>query len=120
MDRMKLFNKLILITALVLVLGGCTTQPEVAVLSSQDSSNGSSAKLYTAWWCSHCQHQKDLLGDDWDNIEIIECSEEGERTQKEICKEAGITAYPTWKFSDGEIVKGGLSLEQVEQRLGKK
>ena len=69
--------------------------------------------------CSHCQDQKALLGDDWDNIEIIECSEEGENSQKEICKEAGITVYPTWKFSDGEIVKGGLSLDQLEQRLGK-
>ena len=120
MDKMKLFNKLILITALVLVLGGCTTQPEEAVLSSQDdSSTQLSAKLYTAWWCSHCQGQKDLLGDDWPNVEIIECSEEGERSQKEICKEAKITAYPTWKFSNGEIVKGGLSLRQIEQRLGK-
>lgn len=114
---MKLFNKLILITTLVLVLGGCMTKPELATLP-QDSTQ-LSAKLYTAWWCSHCQHQKDLLGDDWPNVEIIECSKEGTRSQEEICKEAEIMAYPTWKFSNGDIVKGGLSLTQLKQRLAK-
>lgn len=113
MDRMKLFNKLILVTTLILVLGGCIAKPELAITPQGQAS----AKLYTAWWCSHCQNQKDLLGDDWPNIEIIECSEEGEHAQKEICKEAEITAYPTWKFSNGDVVRGGLSLNQLNQRL---
>lgn len=117
MDKIKLFNKLILIITLILVLGGCITKPELAALP-QDSAQ-LNAKLYTAWWCSPCQHQKDLLGDDWPNVEIIECSKEGEHSQKEVCKKAEITAYPTWKFSNGDVVKGGLSLAQLDKRFKK-
>jgi len=126
LDKIKSFHKVILISALVLVLGGCSLQPNTINDLSNTGQVGSSLagrlteagfKVYTAWWCSGCKFQKQVFGDDWDNINNIECSEPSVRSQKEICKEAGIKAYPTWEFPDGTRHEGVLSLPELEQKL---
>jgi flagellar biosynthesis GTPase FlhF len=55
------------------------------------------AVLYGAYWDSSTKKQKDYFGIDVAKINYIECGVPNDyRAQAEICKEAGIQAYPTW------------------------
>ncbi|MEK6858539.1 MAG: hypothetical protein AABX53_01345 [Nanoarchaeota archaeon] len=60
----------------------------------------SGAKFYGAFWCSHCNDQKELFGSAAKYLPYIECSN-ADRSQKQICASVGIDAYPTWVFADG-------------------
>ena len=73
--------------------------------------------MYGAWWCPHCENQKDLFGSAFDNVTYVECSTPA-RTMNQICRDAGIQGYPTWEFSDGSRVSGEQSLETLVLKSG--
>ncbi len=74
-------------------------------------------KLYGAFWCPHCNNQKQAFKEGLANLTYVECAlPEGGQTQ--ACKEAGIRAYPTWIFQNGKRVEGELSLERISQLSG--
>ena len=81
----------------------------------------SGAKMYGAWWCSHCNNQKHAFGDSWkilENKEVyVECSTQT-KTQTQICIDEGIKGYPTWRFVDGTEQAGELSFEFLAQKTG--
>jgi hypothetical protein len=75
------------------------------------------ATFYGAFWCSHCKEQKELFGKTAVKVlPYVECSTPDGTAQTSQCKEDGITGYPTWKFSDGEIIKGNMSLAQLSEK----
>ncbi|MBI2551592.1 hypothetical protein HYV73_04635 [Candidatus Uhrbacteria bacterium] len=75
------------------------------------------AKMYGAWWCSHCEAQKRLFGSSFDKIDYVECSPGGARSfTAQVCKDAGIEGTPTWVFADGSRLGG----EQTFQVLADK
>lgn len=74
------------------------------------------AKMYGAYWCSHCQNQKRLFGKSFEKINYIECSLPDGQTQTEVCREAGIESYPTWEFADGERITGEASLATLAEK----
>jgi hypothetical protein len=80
----------------------------------------SGAKMYSAWWCPHCQEQKKLFGKSFDIIENaglhVECSPGGTRSFSQFCRDAGITGTPTWKFADGTDAGGRLALNVLAER----
>lgn len=76
----------------------------------------SGAKMFGAYWCSHCQEQKQELGKAWENINYVECSLPGGKGQTEVCAKEGIEGYPTWQFADGERMSGKLSLELISKK----
>ena len=76
------------------------------------SENG--AKMYGAYWCKHCESQKEMFGKSWQHINYVECALP-DGGQNELCKNAGITAYPTWEFKDGKMAQGELSYRQLSQ-----
>lgn len=73
--------------------------------------------MYGAWWCPHCEIQKDLFGNAFDNVTYIECSTAA-RTMNQTCKDAGIEGYPTWEFSDGSRASGEQTLETLAEKSG--
>ncbi|MCR4314527.1 MAG: hypothetical protein NUV84_04775 [Candidatus Uhrbacteria bacterium] len=73
--------------------------------------------MYGAWWCPHCESQKDLFGSAFNNVTYIECSTAA-RTMNQTCQDAGIEGYPTWEFSDGSRASGEQSLETLAQKSG--
>jgi DNA-directed RNA polymerase subunit RPC12/RpoP len=73
----------------------------------------SGAKEYGAYWCGNCQTQKAMFGKSFENVSYIECSLPNNGGQNQICKDAGIEAYPTWEFGDGERITGVISLERL-------
>ena len=76
------------------------------------------AKMYGAYWCSHCQNQKRLFGKSWSKINYIECSLPDGQTQTQVCQEAGINSYPTWEFADSSRIEGEASLNALTEKTG--
>jgi hypothetical protein len=77
-------------------------------------------KFYGAWWCPHCTEQKEEFGASIDQVPYIECGVKGDtRAKTQVCKDAGITHYPTWQFPPmGERVERVFSLEELRDRTG--
>lgn len=75
------------------------------------------AVLYGAFWCPHCQTQKKMFGSSIEFIKYVECSTPDGKSQTEICKQEGVTAYPTWKFN-GKVVEGGLDFAGLSENSG--
>ena len=78
----------------------------------------SGAKMYGAYWCTHCISQKKLFGSSFSKINYIECSLPNNAGQTEACKSAGIESYPTWEFEDGSREQGEISLNKLSQTTG--
>jgi thiol-disulfide isomerase/thioredoxin len=78
----------------------------------------SGAEFFGAFWCPHCQDQKALFGDAEKELPYVECSTEDKQDQTQVCKAAGITGYPTWKFSDGTVLNGLVQLQQLADVTG--
>ena len=76
------------------------------------------ATFYGAFWCSHCQEQKALFGRSKDKLPYTECSTPDGKDQLAVCKEAGITGYPTWILKDGERLSSIQSLETLAEKTG--
>ena len=75
------------------------------------------AKMYGAYWCSHCQNQKKQFGSSWKYINYVECALSN-GSQAPVCRDAKIEGYPTWEFQDGERVSGELSFDTLMQKTG--
>ncbi len=70
------------------------------------------AKMYGAYWCSHCQAQKAEFGDSFKYINYVECTEKPDE-----CASAGITGYPTWKTASTTLI-GEQSLGNLASTTG--
>jgi hypothetical protein len=78
----------------------------------------SGAKMYGAYWCTHCQSQKRLFGSSVEYLPYVECSTPDGKSQLAVCAKENITGYPTWVFSDGVRLSGELSLKILSEKTG--
>lgn len=97
---------IIFIVAVILIIGG------LGIFISKSNSGSSKfddfAKalkdrgtvFYGAFWCPHCQAQKAEFGSSKQYLPYVECSN-ADNSQKQICVDNKIEAYPTWTFKDG-------------------
>ena len=74
------------------------------------------AIFYGAFWCPHCQDQKELFGSSKKHIPYVECSTADSNGQLPACKEAKVNAYPTWAFKDGSKIEGEVSLQKLAEK----
>lgn len=57
----------------------------------------SGAKFYGAFWCPHCNDQKELFGASADRLPYIECTPDGRNgVLAFVCIRKEIRGYPTW------------------------
>lgn len=78
------------------------------------------AKMYGAYWCPHCTHQKEMFGKSAIQlINYIECDPRGENAKPSLCKAAKIVGYPTWEINGKQYV-GVQSLEELAKSSGYK
>jgi len=70
----------------------------------------SGAQFYGAFWCPHCQKQKELFGSSKQYLPYIECSTSDGQGTNQICKDKKIEGFPTWLFADGSSISGEVSL----------
>jgi len=78
------------------------------------------AKMYGAWWCPHCQEQKEKFGASFKFAPYVECGIKGDtHGQSQVCKDENIKHYPTWQFPPtGERVDRIFSLQELSDRTG--
>lgn len=75
------------------------------------------AKMYGAFWCSHCNNQKQELGIEASKLfTYVECAKDGINSQYLMCKEEKIPGFPTWQIN-GELYPGEKSLSELETLL---
>lgn len=75
----------------------------------------SGALFYGAWWCPHCQHQKDLFGSKaLAFLPYVECDRD--EAGRNRCQKAAVRAYPTWVIGSGRR-EGVLSLAELQSWL---
>jgi hypothetical protein len=73
--------------------------------------------MYGAYWCPHCQNQKEMFGESFDFVEYVECSLPNKAGQTQICKDKGIKSYPTWDIK-GVMHSGELSINKLSELTG--
>jgi thiol-disulfide isomerase/thioredoxin len=74
--------------------------------------------FYGAFWCPHCLAQKKLFGDAAELLPYIECSTPDKNGQLAICKDAGVSGYPTWEFPDKTRQTGEIPLATLAEKTG--
>jgi len=93
------------------------SSPEALLLAQRLSSLD--AKMYGAYWCSHCFNQKQELGAEaFHSLTYIECDKEGKNSQYSLCREKKVPGYPTWEIS-GELYPGEKTVAELNQLVDK-
>ena len=75
------------------------------------------AIFYGAYWCPHCQDQKEMF-DNSSKLPYIECSTPNGQGQVQECSDEGITGYPTWVFADGSKIDGLAQFSDLSEKTG--
>ncbi|KAK7309393.1 hypothetical protein RJT34_06080 [Clitoria ternatea] len=79
------------------------------------------AKMYGAFWCSHCQEQKEMFGHEAaKQLDYVECFPEGYHTGTKMikaCLDAKIEGFPTW-IINGQVLSGEQELSELAQVSG--
>lgn len=70
------------------------------------------AVLYGAYWCPHCNDQKDLFGDAAKYLNYVECDSRGENANPDECIARDVQSYPTWIYQDQQYT-GTQSLSRL-------
>lgn len=80
------------------------------------------ARMYGAFWCSHCFDQKEYFGRQaMADFPYVECYPEGYRqgvTLAAACSTAQIKGFPTWVIGEA-VLEGEQPFEVLEQALAK-
>ena len=76
--------------------------------------------FYGAFWCPHCQNQKQMFGRSAKYLPYIECSTPDKKDVTNDCKARAdiIKGYPTWLFPDGTTKGGEVSMEDLAKKSG--
>lgn len=76
------------------------------------------AKMYGAFWCPHCQEQKQLFGQEAvAQLNYIECDPKGTNPRPDLCQAAKIQGFPSWEIK-GKLYQGTQSLKQLADVSG--
>ncbi|KAF3321143.1 thiol-disulfide oxidoreductase LTO1 [Carex littledalei] len=79
------------------------------------------AKMYGAFWCSHCHEQKEMFGKEAMKIlDYVECFPNGAgkgRTMSLDCALVGIEGFPTWVIKD-QVLSGEQDLSTLADASG--
>jgi len=112
---------IVFIVLVVLIIGGfgvymsLKPEPPSKLDGFAQCLKSSGAEFYGAFWCVHCQEQKDEFGSSKQYLPYIECSNP-DNTQTQICIDKKIEGYPTWIFEDGSTLSGKLTLQTLAEK----
>ncbi|XP_042040699.1 thiol-disulfide oxidoreductase LTO1-like [Salvia splendens] len=74
------------------------------------------AKLYGAFWCSHCLDQKEFFGREAAKmLDYVECFPDGVNKgtkMAQACVDAKLEGFPTW-IIDGQVLSGEKQLSEL-------
>ncbi|KAJ0097406.1 hypothetical protein Patl1_29195 [Pistacia atlantica] len=79
------------------------------------------AKIYGAFWCSHCLEQKQMFGQDAAKLlDYVECFPDGYRKGTKMakaCVDAKIEGFPMWVIN-GQVLSGEQELSALADASG--
>ena len=78
----------------------------------------SGATFYGAFWCPHCNNQKEAFGKSAELLPYVECSTPDGKNQTQVCIDNQIQSYPTWILADGTRLSGEQSPEALAEATG--
>ncbi|KAL7497593.1 hypothetical protein ACHAWT_005896 [Skeletonema menzelii] len=94
-----------------------TTTSSKAALALAADLKSLDARMFGAFWCSHCYDQKQVLGyEAMQTIPYIECDREGFNSKRDFCKEKDVPGYPTWEIG-GKLFPGERSVEELREMV---
>ena len=95
--------------------------PVITSVSSKEKINfakfltNNNIVMYSAYWCPHCNDQKQLFGKKAvEELKIVECAKDGKDNQYELCQEKGIEGFPSWEINS-QIYSGTMSLNKLAE-----
>ncbi|MEI6064811.1 MAG: protein disulfide isomerase family protein [Pseudanabaena sp. ELA748] len=95
-----------------------TTKSSISDIALARHLSAIGAKLYTAYWCPHCHHQKQSFGEyAVQLLDVVECDQRGINPQTELCRDKRIKGYPTWEIN-GQLYPGNRSFEDLAELSG--
>ncbi|KAI5062887.1 hypothetical protein GOP47_0021434 [Adiantum capillus-veneris] len=98
-----------------------TTSSSPTTLSLAKYLQSVGAKMYGAFWCSHCYEQKQMFGREaMKYLDYVECYPEGYRRGVKIakaCESAKIDGFPTWIIK-GQVLSGEQELSEIARVAG--
>ncbi|KAF8377754.1 hypothetical protein HHK36_031139 [Tetracentron sinense] len=98
-----------------------TTQSSPMAISLAKHLRSVGAKMYGAFWCTHCSEQKQMFGAEAAKLlNYVECFPDGYRRGTKIakaCADAGIDGFPTWEIN-GQVLSGEQEFSQLAQASG--
>ncbi|KAL0798489.1 hypothetical protein Bca101_053664 [Brassica carinata] len=96
-----------------------SSSPYAVALAKHLNSIG--AKMYGAFWCSHCLEQKEMFGREAAKLlNYVECFPEGYKKGVQIfkaCSDARIEGFPTWMIN-GQVLSGEVELAELAEMSG--
>ncbi|XP_011079033.1 thiol-disulfide oxidoreductase LTO1 isoform X1 [Sesamum indicum] len=79
------------------------------------------AKLYGAFWCSHCQDQKEIFGREAAKLlDYVECFPDGVSKgtkMAQACVDVNLEGFPTW-IINGQVLSGEKQLSELAALSG--
>ncbi|GMY11143.1 thiol-disulfide oxidoreductase LTO1 [Fagus crenata] len=98
-----------------------TTTSSPFALSLAKHLNSIGAKMYGAFWCSHCLEQKQMFGREAAKLlDYVECFPDGYKKGTKMikaCTDAKIEGFPMWVIN-GEVLSGEQELSELAQASG--
>ena len=95
--------------------------PQITTVSSRGKINfakylyDNNIVMYSAYWCPHCNDQKQLFGKKAvEELIIVECAKDGKDNQYKLCQEKGIEGFPSWEINN-QIYSGTRSLNELAE-----
>lgn len=110
-NKNTLTTILIIIGIIIIALIAFTKNP-VKTDAETAKCIGSKAILYTQLGCHACKTQEDLFGENYQNLNVVDCWYDNE-----ACINNNITATPTWIIK-GEKVIGVQSIGKLKELTG--
>ncbi|XP_027073191.1 thiol-disulfide oxidoreductase LTO1-like [Coffea arabica] len=106
---------------LPLVKTEVTTKSSPLAVSLARHLHAIGAKMYGAFWCSHCLEQKEMFGHEASDIlDYVECFPNGYRKgtiMAKACTDVKIEGFPTWVIN-GEVLSGELDFSELAKASG--
>ena len=70
------------------------------------------AVMYGAFWCPHCQEQKEMFAEASGMLPYVECDPKGAGARPDLCEKASVKSFPTWVIGDQRL-EGTQSLDEL-------
>jgi len=76
------------------------------------------ARFYGAYWCPHCEQQKEMFEASADRLPFVECTPDGRKgAVSRACRDADIKDYPTWIIANRRST-GVITLKELARLSG--